>query len=426
MNILVNRVEHDEITKAAKKHPAGCDCAMCARQRKETVEKYRQDLVPKEGQPGKGAARVEDVRAAARNKYLKPGNLKVVERVVKKSAFGVEKADRRQQGAAAVGAGATTAAVGEYASGNYNMRHGGHSGLKNLGTENVKEHRAYVKSPEDPHWHSHNLNLGRAEGAVVEEKRVLRHLTRGVATSNAARLAGYGTAAVGAGMVAAGSRRRKVKKAHSNEDLSPAALQGAGGTAAVGGLGLRQLYTHKANVEGKRAAAADRLHAKTATMTRMSDAAKQRRYGFHEGRARQARHFEDVFRGSAKTGAGIAGAGAAMLAAGAYGQHMQNVGGRKSVTKSAFGVAAKEAGKLVSGAKTGVRLAGRGHSPLGQIGSGVAGRPTYEVRPGTALSRRIGVHAGVAAGNAPLIAGAAGVGAVGHRQLNKSAFGINL
>jgi hypothetical protein len=239
-----------------------------------------------------------------------------------------------------VGAGLTAAGVGEYASGHYNMRHGGHTGLKNLGGEDVATHREYVKSPNDPHWASHNLNLGRAEGKVLEEKRIIRHLTRGVAVSNAARLAGYGTAATGALMVARGNRRRdKIKKAGENEDLSPNVLQGAGGTAAVSGLGLRQLYSRKARQEAARAAAADRLHAKTQTMTRLAPHVAQRRYGFHEARAAQARHYEDVFRTSAKTGGVIAGAGGALLAAGAYGQHMRAAGQRdRRVAKSAFGV----------------------------------------------------------------------------------------
>lgn len=107
------------------------------------------------------------------------------------------------------------------------------------------------------------------------------------------------------------------------------------------------------------------------------------------------------------------------------------------VGKSAFGVekslaadAGKNAKRFKGGFKAGLKRGARGHSPLGQIGSGTAGRPTYSLSGGRRATRA-GVHAGIAAANAPVAAAgaAAGVGlaeASDHRKVSKSSFGVEL
>lgn len=100
---------------------------------------------------------------------------------------------------------------------------------------------------------------------------------------------------------------------------------------------------------------------------------------------------------------------------------------RKPVEKSASATAGRAVRDFKRGAQRGVRLAGKGHTHTGQIGSGVAGRPTFSVRSGMPAAGRAGIHAGVLAGNAPTLAAGAAVGAgLEHRKVSKSAFGVEL
>ncbi len=90
MSILVNRTEHDELAKRQRPPGPSAD-----EPRSEVGKRFgveigkaayeglgRKDLVPPEGRPTR-SPRVEDVRAARRNRFPKPGTLGTVKQVAR-------------------------------------------------------------------------------------------------------------------------------------------------------------------------------------------------------------------------------------------------------------------------------------------------------------------------------------------------------